>query len=364
VITDKSTTKPLHAHGLTAAERDIGTLIARAIKLEAIARDKAIADALRPLSEQLGPLNAALEAIGQRVYALEHPVVVPPPEPPPLSPLVVTSIPDMLTALEDDVPRIMLRDGIYPIDPAGDRAARSLFFGDRFARRTKPAVIVPETPGKVLLDGRGAGQFGAYAFDQGVHDLTIGPGFTIDNGTATSTGVVVFGSANKASLAAGAHHIALLDTRLGDKLYGYPFDPTRSNANDHGVYFTDSLGGCHDILIDGLTHLAGTASPLHSAVHFYSHEYGVAGAIGPWNVQLRNVHVRGTRQALILWDPTMRNVEVADTDIADTLDVAVRYEGGQVALRRVVSTGSPNGRGFYTRLAATPDLVLDACDLR
>ncbi len=351
MITDRNSSRPIHAHGLTAAEHDIGTLISRAVAAEVRDRDLAIASAIAAAEVRI---IAALQP------PAPPPIIVPPPES-----LVVTSIPDMLTALEDDVPRIMLRDGIYPIDPAGARAASSLYFGERFAHRMVPAVIVPETPGKVLLDGRGAAYFGAYAFDQGVHDLTIGPGFTIDNGTATSTGVVVFGSANKASLAAGAHHIALLDTRLGAGLHGYPFDPAKSNANDHGVYFTDSLGGCHDIVIDGLTHLAGTASPLHSAIHFYSHEYGVAGAIGPWNVQLRNVHVRGTRQTLILWDPTMRNVEVADTDIADALDVAVRYEGGQVALRRVVSTGSPNGRGFYTSRAATPDLTIEpTCDLR
>ncbi len=60
-----------------------------------------------------------------------------------------------------------------------------------------------------------------------------------------------------------------------------------------------------------------------------------------------------------------RSVVVEDVNIADALDVAVRYQGGQATLRRVVSTGSPNGRGFYTSLAATPDRPIDpTCDLR
>ncbi len=199
MITDKSTTKPVHAHGLTAATRDIGTLINRAIAAEVEARNTAIADAMRPLADQLGSEAAAREALERRIS---------PSTPSDRRPAADASCRHRCwwhrsrtcsRRWRTTPPDIMLRDGIYPIDPAGARAARSWFFGDRFAHRTTRRPHRPGDARRGLLDGRGASYFGAYTFDQGVHDLTIGPGFTIDNGTATSTGVIVFGSANGAA---------------------------------------------------------------------------------------------------------------------------------------------------------------------
>ncbi len=347
MITDKSTTKPLHAHGLTAAERDIGTLIARAIKLEATARDKAI--------------GAAIVAAEARIIAALQPpapppIVVPPPF---TTEAYVTSVEALLDALHDDsLDVITIADGTYRVAAAGLQKPTSLWIGSAYAGRTRPILVRAATPGGVTFDGQGADHFGWISFEGGAHDQTW-EGFTPANGTATQTGVVTFGGANGAVDQPAAHHITMRGITLPASLRG---TTGGSGATDHGVYVSQAAGGVHDIVLEDFDVDGSPADGLHSALHF-NHES--AAMPNGRLITAYNWRVKGTNQALILWKVLLADILVEHVRIADARSTAVRYEalaGSSVTLRDVISTGSPDGGLVST--TGRQGLVLDACDLR
>ena len=105
----------------------------------------------------------------------------------------VQSVAALLQALADPRLReIVVADGVYRVAPAGRQATDSLWIGEAFAGRTRPITVRAETPGGVTFDGGGADAFGGVWFVDGAHDQTW-EGFTFANGSATSTGVIMFG---------------------------------------------------------------------------------------------------------------------------------------------------------------------------
>ncbi len=265
----------------------------------------------------------------------------------------VSSIAALKTNLADNtVDEIVVTNGTYTVSTANSQKANSLFIGSAYAGRTRPILVRAQTTGGVTFDGGGTTYFGGITFDEGVHHQTW-DGFRFANGEATSTGVIDIGNRNIDSAAAGAHHITLRNITLTNTLHGYAYDPTKSNANDHGIYISEAIGGVHDILFDGLTFVAAPTNPLHSVLHLYNHGYD-NGTTGSYNITFRNANITGSRQAIILWDRFSSNILIEDTTITGATNFAVRYEkGSPVTLRRVTSTGS-GVQGFYSSLGPNP----------
>jgi hypothetical protein len=256
----------------------------------------------------------------------------------------VATIPALLTALANNsLDEIVVADGTYRVATASAQAANSLWIGSRFANRTRPITVRAETRGGVTFDGGGTSTFGGISFEEGAHHQTW-DGFVFANGSPTQTGVVVFGGYPGKE---APHHVTLRNITLPRSLTS-----TSSGATDHGVYFSQAVGGPHDILIDGLT--VDGAGGLDSAIHFY---HSSAGNLNAWNVTIRRLKVTGTEQAIILWDPTIRDITIDTATIAGAQRYAVRYESPGatgITLANITSTGSGSGQGFHSSLGATP----------
>ncbi len=260
----------------------------------------------------------------------------------------MTSIPALLTALADDtITEIVVANGTYRVSAAAAQSSNSLWIGARFASRTRPVTVRAETRGGVTFDGGGTMYFGCISFEAGAHDQTW-DGFNCANGQATSTGVVTFGG--PAGLDA-PHHITLRHVTIDGSCTGRATSAT-SAPLDHAFYFSQAVGGPHDIrladvLVDGRGFLA-------SALHFYHSDGANRNA---WNVTIRRLRVIGTQQAIILWDPTLRDITVDTATITDALLHAVRYESpgaSGIIFSNITSTGSGSGRGFYSSLGSSP----------
>jgi hypothetical protein len=117
---------------------------------------------------------------------------------------------------------------------------------------------------------------------------------------------------------------------------------------DHAIYLCMAVGGPHDLLFEDITvdGRGGLASAVHS-------DHSDASNQNDWNVTVRRLHVRGTQQAIILWDPTVHNITFDTADITGALAVAVRYEAAGatgIMFKNNTSTGS----GFYSNLGTNP----------
>ena len=256
----------------------------------------------------------------------------------------VSSVSGLLTALADDaVGEIVVADGTYHVSTAASQAPNSLWIGARYAGRTRPVTVRAETTGGVTFSGGGATAFGGLSFEAGAHDQTW-DGFVFADGQPTQTGVITFGG--YPGLAA-PHHISLRNISLPRSL-----SSASGGATDGGLYFSQAVGGPHDISVDGLT--VDGAGGLDFAVQFY---HSTEGNPNAWNVSLRHLRVSGTGQAIILWDPTIHDITIEDSTISDAELSALRYEkGGSLTVRRTTSTGS-GVAGFYSTLGATPPEV-------
>jgi hypothetical protein len=255
----------------------------------------------------------------------------------------VASIPALLDALANDaVTEIVVANGTYYVSGAVDKAANSLWIGSRFAGRTRPVLVRAETTGGVTFDGRGADYFGGISFQEGAHDQTW-QGFVFTHGSPVESGVIMFGGYPGSP---GAHNITLLDITVDH--VGTPGAP-----RGHAVYFSESVGGVHDILIDGLT-VSDPLGGIKAALHFYHSDAANRNA---WNVTVRRLQVSGTDQAIVVWDPTLRNITVDTATITNALRVAVRYESAGasgITFANITSTGSGSGTGFYSSLGTAP----------
>ena len=256
----------------------------------------------------------------------------------------MTSVAALLDKLADNsITDIVVANGTYRVSPAANQASNSLWIGSRYASRTKAVTVRAETRGGVTFDGGGTTYFGCISFEAGAHDQTW-DGFRCANGTPTQTGVVTFGGyAGQAA----AHHITLRSFMLLKSL-----TTTSTGATDHGVYFSQAVGGPHDILIDDMT--VDGAGGLDSAVHAYHSDASNKNA---WNVTISGMRVTGTAQAFILWDSTLHDWLIKDTTITDATDLGVRYEASgatRMGFTNVTTTGSGSGRGFYSSLGTNP----------
>jgi hypothetical protein len=197
----------------------------------------------------------------------------------------------------------------------------------------------------VIFDGGGGNSYGGINFTQGAHDQTW-DGFTWQNMTptgptsGTGTGVIVFGGYT--GLAA-PHHITLRNCTIRPIAGTY--------VGGHDVYFSYATApGPHDILIDGLQ-VDDPNGYTTAALHFYHSD---STNLNAHDVTVRNLRVNGTQQAIMLWDPTLRNIVIEDSTITNAARFAIRYEqGSTITLRRVTSTGSGKA-GFYSSLGANP----------
>jgi len=260
----------------------------------------------------------------------------------------VTSVPALLTALADNtITDIIVADGTYRVSPAGAKRTDSLWIGAKFASRTNPVTVRAETTGGVTFDGGGATYFGCISFQDGAHDQTW-DGFNCAGGQATETGVVTFGG--YAGLAA-PHHITMRHTTIAVTCTGRA---TTANGSpwDHAFYLAQAVGGPHDLLFEDTT--VDGRGGLATAFHFY---HSTATARNAWNVTVRRLHVSGTQNAIMLWDPTLRDVRFDTADITNALSNAVRYEtvgATGIVLARITSTGSGSGEGFYSSQGVAP----------
>ena len=259
----------------------------------------------------------------------------------------VSSIPALLSALADNsVDEIVVANGTYHVSPAGAEQSDSLWIGSRFAGRTRPITVRAATRGGVTFDGGGATYFGCISFEDGAHDQTW-DGFNCAGGEATSTGIVTFGG--YAGMA-GPHHITMRYITILSSCTGRATSPS-GPATDHAFYLSEAVGGPHDLLFEDITvHGAGY---LASAFHFYHSDSANRNA---WDVTVRRLHVSGTQQAIMLWDPTLRNVTFDTVDITNALKIGVRYEtigATGIRLENITSTGSGSD-GFYSSQGTAP----------
>jgi hypothetical protein len=255
----------------------------------------------------------------------------------------VASVAGLLDMLADDaVTEIVMADGTYRVSPASQEAPDSLWIGSRFAGRTRPVLVRAEDRGGVTFDGGGAGTFGGLTFTDGAHDQTW-DGFRFANGEATNTGVIVFGGYPGR---AAPHHITLRAVEILGTCTGH------NDRNDHAVYFSQAVGGPHDILIDGLSVDGTGPQPLSTALHFFHSD---AANVNAWNTTIRRLFVTGTYTAVRIWDQTVHDVTIDTARITDARYGAIRYEepGERITISNVISTGSGE-YGFYSSLGDAP----------
>jgi hypothetical protein len=285
--------------------------------------------------------------------ATPTPKPTPTPAPTTSSTVRVSSIPDLLSTLDDNsVTEIVVANGTYRVSPAASQASNSLWIGARFADRTRPVVVRAETTGGVTFDGGGATYFGCISFEAGAHDQTW-IGFRCANGQATSTGVVTFGGAGSAAYdAPGAYRITMRHIVIDRSCTGRATTASGSTW-DHAFYFSQGTGtGPHEILLEDI--VVDGRGYLASAIHF---DHGDAGHPNASNVTVRRLQVTGTQQAIILWTPPVHDITFDTAVITNALNVAVRYEskgGTDVTFANITSTGSGSGSGFYSSLGSNP----------
>lgn len=308
---------------------------------------------------------ATHDEVAAMIAAALQPAGPPPVTPAPaLKSLAVKSIVDALSAAVDDtLDEIVVANGTYAIAPASAKAANSIWIGAKYAKRTRPLVIRPATPGGARLDGGGAAPFGAISFEDGATQV-IWQGFEIANGTATETGVITFGG--YAGLP-GAHHVGVRDLRLLASLKGTA-NNANTPANDHAVYFSEAVGGPHDLLLEDLD--IDCAGGLAAGFHVYHSD---AKNVNAWNVTARRIHIRNAQQALMLCDSTMHDWLLEDVDIAtsskyavrwDQFDQAVPWNPQNMVLRRVIANGTKGTKGVVSTTGASKaGLTLDSCVL-
>ncbi len=240
---------------------------------------------------------------------------------------------------------IVVANGTYRVSTASSQASNSLWIGARFASRTNPVTVRAETTGGVVFDGGAADTFGGITFVAGAHDQTW-DGFVWQNGTpagssgqGSGTGVVVFGG--YAGMAA-PHHITLRNCTIRPIAGSY--------VGGHAVYFSWAASpGAHDIILDGLT-VDDPNGYMTAGFHFYHSD---AANPNVNNVTIRNSHVIGTQQGVLLWDPTLRNITFADTTITNALRLGIQYQtvgSTGIVFRNVVTDGcGPGGFGLLQR---------------
>jgi hypothetical protein len=279
------------------------------------------------------------------------PVPTPTPTPPPsgLKTVTVSSIGALLSTLADNsVDEVVVANGTYHVSTAASQQADSLWIGGRYAGRTRPVTVRAATIGGVTFDGTGGSGYGGLTFADGAHDQTW-DGFKFANMTGSQTGIVVFGGDPTLP---PPHHITLRHTTLMSTCRR----PTDLNINAQGVYFAHAAGvGPHDLLVEDLTVDGSDPLSLWSAIHAYHGDFSHPPA---YNVTIRRLTVKGTLNAVVLWNNTgiQRNWLIEGATITGAKERAIRFESigaTNIVLKDIVSTGSALG-GFYSSLGSNP----------
>jgi hypothetical protein len=271
--------------------------------------------------------------------------------PPPSTATTVTvhSIPSLLDVLADNsVDVIVVANGTYHVSESSQLASDSLWIGGRYASRTRPVTVQAETNGGVIFDGRGGGDgYGGLSFEDGAHDQTW-IGFTFANMAANRSGIIGIGGY---TVRRAPHHITLRNIRILRSCTGSATSHS-APALDHAIYVANALDpGPHDLVFDNLT--VDGRGGLASALHFF---HSSAGAPNASHVTIRDLRVTGTQQAVILWDPTLRDIVFEGGTITGAMNYAVRYETTGslgIVIRDMTSVGS-GFDGFYSSLGSAP----------
>jgi len=260
-----------------------------------------------------------------------------------LKSVTVSSIPALKTALADNtVDEIIVTNGTYHISPASDQASDSLWIGSDYTNRTKPITVRAQTIGEVIFDGGGVNVFGGITFVAGAHDQTW-DGFVWKNGTptgtvqGTGTGIIVFGG--YAGMVA-PHHIRLQNCTIRPIVGAY--------TGGHGVYFSWATSpGPHDILLDNLT-IDDPNGYTTGGLHFYHSD---SNNLNANNVTVHNLHVIGTQQAIMLWDPTLKNIVIDTADLRPKV-LAVQYQ--TIGATGIILENIVSDKGFYSDQGNNP----------
>ena len=261
--------------------------------------------------------------------------------------VTVSSIAGLLSALaNNNNGTIIVANGTYHVSTSSSEHADALWIGSQFAGRTRPVTVRAATRGGVTFDGGGVSGFSCISFEGGAHDQTW-DGFNCAHGRAMSTGIVTFGG--YAGMP-GAHHITMRNISILASCTGGSTSAS-SPTTDHAFYLSWAAGGVHDLLFEDIN--VNGSGHLSSAFHFFHSNTDNRNA---WNVTVRRLTVTGTEQAIVLWDPTLRNITFDTARISNALDVAVRYEtvgSTGIHLDNITSTGSGN-YGFYSSQGKNP----------
>ena len=261
----------------------------------------------------------------------------------------VSSIAGLRSALANNaIDEIVVANGTYKVSPSGNQASTSLWIGGgAIAARTRPVLVRAETRGGVILDGGGGSGYAGLSFEDGAHDQTW-DGFTFANMTAHETGIVEFGGYVPRR---APHHITLrvitiTRTCLGRATYfGAP-------TLDHAIYISNAASvGPHDLLLEDVS--VDGRGGLASAVHF---DHGDALNPNATNVVVRRLHVVGTQQALILWEPPVHSITFDTVDITSAISHAIRFESigaTSIVFSNIVSTNSGH-EAWYSSLGLHP----------
>ncbi len=257
--------------------------------------------------------------------------------------VTVNSISTLKTALADNsVDEIIVANGTYSITPASNQGPNSLWIGSQYASRTRPVIVRAQTKGGVTFDGGGATYFGCMSFEDGAHDQ-IWDGFNCANGQATDTGVITFGGYAGSP---APHHITMRNISILQSCTGRSTTAS-STATDHAFYISQAVGGPHDLLFEDIN--VDGSGYLASAFHFFHSDTTNQNG---WNITVKRLHVKGTQQAIMLWDSTLKNINFDTADITHPIKFAIRYEttgSTNIVLQNIISD-----KDFYSSQGANP----------
>ena len=266
----------------------------------------------------------------------------------------VASIAALLAALRDNaVGEVVVANGTYHVSPSNQAGADSLWIGGgAITARTRAVTVRAETLGGVTFDGTGgSGDYGGLSFEDGAHDQTW-DGLVFAHMTANYSGIIeIAGYTTRAA----PHHITLRHMTILATCTGRA-TTAHGNVFDHGVYISQSAyPGPHDLVFEDMT-VRGEGN-LATAFHFF---HGAdRGAYNAHDVLIRRLTVTHTQQAVLIWEPTVRNVTLDTAWISDARAYAIRYETmgstypSGIVIENVTSTGS-GYQGFYSTLGTHP----------
>jgi hypothetical protein len=261
----------------------------------------------------------------------------------------VSSISGLRSALANNaIDEIVVANGTYHVSPSGLQRSDSLWVGGgAIASRTRPVLVRAETRGGVVFDGGGGSGYAGLSFEDGAHDQTW-DGFVFARMGAHSSGIIEVGGYVPRRT---PHHLTLRHITIARSCTGSATSATAPTL-DHAVYISNAANvGPHDLLFEDVS--VDGRGGLASAFHF---DHGDATNPNATNVVVRRLHVVGTQQAILLWQPAVHTITFDHVDITSALYHAIRFESiGATAIvfSNIVSTGTGT-QPFYSSMGLHP----------